>query len=92
MFAFTIVDPQTFAAPQRAIFPHADTVQRQSNHIAAIERPAVLGKTCSGMSMVMQYRFGWQIHFAGPLAGNIARVGIMHDTLWRKIINILDQA
>ncbi len=42
--------------------------------------------------MVMQHRFGRQIHLTGPLAGNIAGVSIMHDTLWRKVINILDQA
>ena len=56
MFAFAVIHPQAFAAPQRAVFPHPDAIKGQGDHIAAVERPAVFRQASRRVGMVMQYR------------------------------------
>ncbi|SRN47256.1 Uncharacterised protein [Shigella flexneri] len=92
MLTFAIVHPQALAAPQSAILPHTDTVERQSNDITAIQRPLMLCQTRRCMGMMMQYRLRRQIHFARPLAGDIARMHIMHNVLRSEIVDVLHQA
>ena len=53
--ALAIVDPQAFAAPQLAVLPHPDTVEGQGNHVAAVQRPAMLGHAGGSVGMMMQH-------------------------------------
>jgi len=92
VLTFAIVHPQALAAPQSAVLPHTDTVERQSNDITAIQRPLMLCQTRRCMGMMMQYRLRRQIHFTRPLAGDIARMRVMHNVLRGKIVDVLHQA
>ena len=91
MLALKVVHPQTLAAPQRAVLAHADPVQRQGDGVATVERPAVFGKAGRGMRVMMQYGIDRQRLLLCPVPGVIARMGIAHQPLWLKGVDLLHQ-
>ena len=90
-FTLPVIHTQALAAPQRAVFPHADTVEDHGNHIAAIQRPAVFRQAGGGMSMVMQDALNRQRQRGRPLRRTVARMRIADHQTGGKAINRLHQ-
>ena len=91
MLALAIVDPQALAAPQRAVFPHPDTVEDQGNHVAALPRPAVLGQAGGGVGMMMQHAVHRQHKRRRPPRSAVAGMGVGNHPLRGKSVNLLHQ-
>ena len=91
MFTLAVAHAQTLTAPQRAVFAHADTVERHRDHLATVKRPVVFGKAGGNVGMMMQHLMLRQRQFRRPLRRAIGRVVIRHHRLRRKVVNGLHQ-
>ena len=89
MRVFEIADPQALSTPQRAVFPHADPVQRQGDNVSALARPAVFGQARRGVSVMVVYLFKGQRLRLRPLASAVSRMGIAHHARRLKGVNVL---
>ncbi|MNP65179.1 hypothetical protein D3C76_1607490 [compost metagenome] len=76
MTTAAVIDPQAFAAPQRAVLSVPQPIQRQADNRSAFQWPMVFGQAGGQMRMMVQHRGHRQPLSGGPLVADVTRMSV----------------